>query len=273
MKKILEKILRIVNFKGKGRLVKIIFPNPIRRVIPYKKSLIFIDTSQMIGWCIYWLGGYENEISWLLPHFVKQDSVCVDVGANIGAYTILMASQSKKVISIEPHPDFRSELIDNISINRFDNVEVVACAVSRRSGGATLYGPNHGESNKTATMKNLMAVQPQNSVEIEVQMRSLDSICENCERVDFIKIDCDWYDADVILSGKNTIIKHRPTLLFEDLGSFPDAWDKSGDVDQEYLDAYFFLSSIGYKIYKVKDHYLIDEGRSHGEIQNMLAIP
>lgn len=270
---VIRKLLRKINFKGKGRLVKLLFPSPFVGVIPYKGFLIEVNTNNMIEWNIYWFGGYEDDINWILPFFVRKDSICVDVGANIGVYTILLAGVAQKVISIEPHPEFNSHLKRNIQINGFENVEVHTCAVSTKLGSATLYAPNQSMSNKTATLKNVTPYIPEQSVKIEVEIKPLDLVCANQSRIDFIKIDCDWYDADIILSGFEIIKKHRPVILFEDLGSFPDSWNKLDDVHQDYLAAYKMLEELGYKVFKVLDHSLVNEGRRLGSIQNMLAIP
>jgi FkbM family methyltransferase len=186
---------------------------------------------------------------------------------------VLFATMARKVISIEPHPDFFDHLNRNIKINGFKNVEVHNCAVSTKSGSATLYAPNSSMANKTATLKNVTAYIPEQSVQIQVEMKSLDSLCSSEPKVDFIKIDCDWYDADIILSGIETIRKHKPVILFEDLGSFPEGWDKSEDVHNVYLEAYEMLEGLGYQIFKVLDNSLIREGRKLGVIQNMLAFP
>jgi len=270
----LTHILRKYNFKGKGRLIKIFFSrNPFYGVIPYKKSLIYVDTSELIGWCIYWLDGYENEINWILPYYVKKNSVCIDVGANVGSYTVLLAEASSKVIAIEPHPNFRSSLERNVAINYFDNVKILDCAVSKDTTTAILYAPNEDMNNKTATLKNVSKYIPDQNVEITVNTIPLDIICKKEKKIDFIKIDCDWFDANVILSGKTIIEKHLPVILFEDLGDYPNAWDKADDVKIEYEEAYDFLEKLGYKIYKVLDQKLVNEQRELGVIQNMLAIP
>jgi hypothetical protein len=75
MKKIIENFLRTHNFRGKGRIVNALFRSKFRGVIEYKQSLIYVDTSELIGWYLYWNGGYENEINWVLPHFISAESV------------------------------------------------------------------------------------------------------------------------------------------------------------------------------------------------------
>lgn len=271
--KFIKNLLRKINFKGKGRLVKIIFPKPFVGLVPYRDSLIWIDTSNMIDWNIYWFGGYEDDINWVLPFFVKNNSTCIDIGANLGVYTLLLAKSANKVISIEPHPEFREHLNRNIEINLLKNVLVHGFAVARKPGYATLYAPDKFTSNKTATLKNIKEYFPQQSEEIQVELKTLDSICENESQIDFIKIDCDWADADIILSGSEIIRKHKPVILFEDLGSFPLNWNKSEDVHDDYIEAYKMLKELGYKIFKVENHKLLDEERRLGVVQNMLAIP
>jgi hypothetical protein len=69
---VIKNLFRKFNFKGKGRLVKLLFPAPFLGVIPYRGSLMEVNTNNMIEWSIYWFGGYEDDINWVLPFFVKK---------------------------------------------------------------------------------------------------------------------------------------------------------------------------------------------------------
>ena len=48
-----------------------------------------------------------------------------------------------------------------------------------------------------------------------LRVRKLDKICSKFKKVDFIKIDVDGYELDVLKSGKRTIIRHKPIIYFE----------------------------------------------------------
>ena len=74
----------------------------------------------------------------------NQASICFDIGANVGFYTLLFSQYAKSVYAFEPLPrnlNFLKRLID---INKLDNAEIIPCAVSDVSRkGYFLEGKDH----------------------------------------------------------------------------------------------------------------------------------
>ncbi|MDP1955357.1 MAG: FkbM family methyltransferase [Polaromonas sp.] len=243
-----RELIKKIHFRGRGRLINLLFPS-LKCVIPYgNESLIHVDTGEWIGWNIYWNGGYEQEVTWLLDHICKKDSVCVDIGANIGVYTLLLAEKSLHVHAIEPNPVFRKNLVRNISLNKFDNTSIHTCGISDTAGEVTMYCPPDSMANKSATIKK---INNELTEQITIHVLPLDVFCEKFGTIDVIKIDCDGADADIILSGKESIAKHKPYIIFEDMGlmDFPS-------IERKYELAYQFLQSIGYLLFEIKRHHL-----------------
>lgn len=254
----LIQLLRKINFRGKNRLVKFLYPNKLECVIPYSKSKMFVDTSEHICWNVYWNGGYEKEATWVLDKYVNDKSVCLDVGANIGIYTILLAEKAQKVIAIEPHPVFFERLKQNMGLNGFD-VELKNIGLSSKEGEGILYSPPEDMDNKSASM---FDVNPELTEKITVKVDTLDSL--SIEKLDFIKIDTDGSDADVILGGEETISKLKPTILFE--------YMKLDIVIDSYNKAIKFLEGLGYKISIVEDGYLRDFNGVADNFANLIAV-
>jgi tRNA G37 N-methylase Trm5 len=129
-------ILRHFNFKGKNRLIKWLgLSTGLDRIVPWgKKSLIKVNNTELIGFDIFWNGGYENDIHWCLDNIINENSVCVDIGANIGVYTILLAEISKTVHAVEPNSNFRDLLNSNIRLNNFNNIKVYDSGISKNGG-------------------------------------------------------------------------------------------------------------------------------------------
>jgi FkbM family methyltransferase len=272
--RILQLILRKINFKGKGRIINMIFRKPFCGIVEYKNNLLIeLDTQELICWNVYWNGGYENEVTWVIDKFVKDSDVVIDCGANIGIWTLLFANKAKAVHAIEPHPNFRKRLIQNLNLNRAKNCEVHSYGISSKEGRAILYSPPDSMKNKSASMLDL---NPELSEKIEIEVRTFDSIFAHLDKIDFIKIDCDGSDADIILSGRRVIERHRPIIIFEDLGGYHEAMGSDeliNSVDAAYDQAFDVLSELGYRTFKVLDGFLIDSGRIRGEYSNIIAIP
>jgi FkbM family methyltransferase len=276
LKKYIFKFLRKFNFPGKWRLINLLrdISIPVSVVVPYKNNtLISINPAELIGYEIYWNGGYENTVMWILDSILKKDDIAVDFGANIGVWSIVLAKKCSFVYCVEPHPSFRKNLLANLELNQFVNFEIIPFAVSQTESPTTLYAPPDTMMNKSASTVNLNS---ELTVHISVESKRMDTIFSELSRLDFIKIDCDGSDGDIILSGKDIISKHLPIILFEDLGGYNSAM---GDVsiiqkvDTDYNEAFIFLKNLRYRFFEVHDQHMIDSERVIGRFSIILAVP
>jgi FkbM family methyltransferase len=134
----------------------------------------------------------------LMGHF-KQNRTFVDVGANVGGYSLRAASWDMKVYAFEPNPDNLFLLRRNIEINKV-SVEVLPFALGSRAGKARL-APNGGVSR---IVKN---------EGVEVEMRTLDSF--DLPGADLLKVDVEGYELEVIRGAKKTLEKYHPVVVIE----------------------------------------------------------
>ena len=82
---------------------------------------------------------------------VRPDFVFIDIGANVGGYTLFVAALAgprARVLAIEPQPEIFERLVYNIRQNSFPSVKALNCAVADRDGEITLFvAPrNRGET-------------------------------------------------------------------------------------------------------------------------------
>ena len=268
--------LRKFNFRGKGRIINDFFKlKPFNGIINYKNIKVNVDTSELISWYLYWFGDYEPEVNWVLDELLTEEDVCVDVGANIGVYTLIMAKCVKKVISIEPHPEYYKKLIYNVKINKFSNVKTFNIAITKFNGSSNLYAPNDNMSNKTATLENVTKHIPDQSLQFSVKTKTFDTIFNMEKKINFIKIDADWHDASIIISGLETIKKLRPIIMFEDLATTKghEDWDIKEKNAKEYNYVYEILGKNQYSFYLVDNKKLIIRTDTVNNLQNTLAVP
>ena len=92
---------------------------------------------------VFYRGLFEPVLSRLIETVVQEGDVCVDAGANVGYFTLLLARQvgpSGQVLSVEPVPRNLARLQANVSLNGFaDRVKVVQAACGSTSGTATFF--------------------------------------------------------------------------------------------------------------------------------------
>jgi FkbM family methyltransferase len=82
---------------------------------------------------------------------LKEGFTLVDIGANVGWYSLFVARKagpSSRILAVEPQPDIFDRLTYNIRLNPFGTVKAVACAVADKAGELTLFvdPKNKGES-------------------------------------------------------------------------------------------------------------------------------
>jgi FkbM family methyltransferase len=134
----------------------------------------------------------------LLARRLHPNFVFLDIGANIGGYSLFVASQAgpqARIIAIEPQPEVFGQLSYNIRLNPFGNVKAIEAAVADRSGELTLFldPKNKGEAS-------VKIVSADESRQVKVPARTLLEIAtaEGLDHMDAIKLDVEGAE-DIIL--------------------------------------------------------------------------
>jgi FkbM family methyltransferase len=179
---------------------------------------LFSGTSKGAGiWCALTGLDYEKELTQLL-RLLRPGQVFVDIGANIGTYSI-RASQalgsSGKVFAFEPLDSNRSRLLAGKEANQAGNVIVVAAAVGDRNATVTLHDAGRESS---ASLNHVTGRK------FSVRMVSLDSFVEEAglRRLDWIKMDIEGAEPLVVKGARKTIEQFKPAFLFENHEGGPE---------------------------------------------------
>ena len=177
---------------------------PKKRIYNWVYGLKFIATkgdAGIVGNIYYKLMDYEE--SMFLINHLSENELFVDVGANLGQFTLLACGVSKaKAIAIEPIPNTLKDLIKNITINQLeDRVRVVNCGVSDKKEVLN-FTTNRSVMNTVALKASEHTIQ--------LQVDTLDNILEN-ENPVFIKIDVEGFELNV-LKGAFKILKKKSLL-------------------------------------------------------------
>ena len=105
------------------------------------------DTRDMIQQYIYFFGLWERELTAWIASRLSTGDVFIDVGANIGYYSLLastLVGKAGAIVAIEASPAIFRRLQENIARNGASNVRSVNVAVSDRKGTVQLFrGPDH----------------------------------------------------------------------------------------------------------------------------------
>lgn len=164
------------------------------------------DNALRLGWT-----GEERFIRKALGGANADIGVCVDVGANKGAYTELLLKHipGVTVYALEPMPDSYLALSE-----RFKDTERVVplcLALADYEGTGQMYAGS--ATAETASLDS--RVLASSSVEAAVTVTTLDAFVEaqSLSRVDFIKIDTEGYEREVLAGGVRSIARLRPRFV------------------------------------------------------------
>lgn len=154
-------------------------------------------------------GSIDLSMEWIIRRYVKQGTVAVDVGANVGFLSLCMAEQVGnigKVYSIEPNINLHSYIKELLYLNAIKNVQIVHCACSDAEG------PVRFEIDESDHSKSRIG----DKGKYEIKAMPLDTIlAENDNIISFIKVDVEGHEPSVLAGAITTLKTHRPTLVFE----------------------------------------------------------
>jgi FkbM family methyltransferase len=216
---------RIGKPPGWERLVRI-FASPEKfRLAPeiclVREGLLFrAQPSIPLAWHVALFGTYEPQLREIIKVVVPGGGVAIDVGANIGWHTLLMArlaGHGGRVLAVEANPSVCERLRENLELNRFTNVLVVNCAAANEDGYLSFQGPDASEpSSGDGHVLDSGAASPGGST-IRVPARKLDAMAADAglERVDLIKIDVEGFEWPVLQGAEAVISRFRPHVVFE----------------------------------------------------------
>jgi FkbM family methyltransferase len=169
-----------------------------------------------VGKPIYTSGRYEPNESAALLRVLRPGQVVVDVGANIGYFTSLMARRvgmHGRVLAIEPDPGNLALLRANVARNRHHNVEVCPCAVGAIAGTATLYQSRWNKGNHRLAPDTREGHRRTITVPIETLDRLVAQ--HGVSRIDVVKMDVEGYEPGVFAGMQSTLARDRPVILTE----------------------------------------------------------
>ncbi len=208
--------LRPYQFKGKARLLGSLMPRSGTRfatVHGYRMELDLIDHIQRM---IY-LGAFERWETGAFRRLLRPGMCCVDVGANVGYFTLLAARRvgpTGKVFSIEPSPYAADRLNRTLDDNKISNVRIERCGLGRSRGEVILYDAIVGNHSPT------MLGDPGSSGRM-VTLRTLDECMLEwaIDRIDLLKVDVEGYEPDVFAGAKRVLSEGRVRAILCEFNS------------------------------------------------------
>ena len=162
---------------------------------------------------------YEPSLVNLALKYLDKDRDVIDIGANVGFYTVLFAQKLKgnKVLSIEPSADALKRLYKNIQLNHVEsNVIVFEGAVSDYIGRGEIKTLNGREEYSTLGHWKHPSIRGEIYTTYEIEVSTIDNLVSRYSlELGFIKIDVEGLEHLVLSGSKTTLENQRPLILSE----------------------------------------------------------
>ena len=193
-------------------------------------------------------GIYEELETKIVKKEVKNGDIVLDIGANIGYYTLIFAKlvgSNGKIFAFEPEPFNYDLLQKNIKINNYENIITEQKAVGNENGVIKLY-----LSKIRTGMHRIYKSKYTNNEFVNVDIVKLDDYFKDSKffnKINFIKMDVEGSEFGV-LKGLTRILENNNVKILAEF--IPDSIKEFGFNPQDFIS---FLQSFGYKIYCTDD--------------------
>lgn len=210
-----------------------------------KRLYLQADGSDKIATRLYWKGinGFEDDTLQLFIKLLRFADTVLDIGANIGIYALIAATDNpnRKVYAFEPVPRIVKCLKQNIQLNKADNLQVDCSAITNYDGEITLYVPPADIPRSASTAKGFK----ESNEAISVRALTIDSFVttNNISKVDLIKIDTETTEHLVLQGAKTILERDEPIIICEVLKGRTEKLLHSILDSTNYK--YFWISSEG----------------------------
>ncbi len=221
---------------------------------------------------------HPPEIHPAVRGFLPPGGVAIDVGANLGEWTMPLARRvgpDGRVLAIEPAPRAAMALGRTLAANALAQVELIRCALGDHDGEAELAMPLVTSARADTGTAHIGAAAAGHEV-ATVTLRRLDALADEhrLDRLDLVKIDVEGHERLLLDGAAATLARFRPVLVIET--GHEGAGDRRAICDQ--------LAGLGYEMLGV----LLDFGMAEadwpvyvaaappfrpGDAHNLLLVP
>jgi FkbM family methyltransferase len=155
---------------------------------------------------------YDRLTKSIMKKVIKKDSNCIDVGCHKGEIlqSIIKLASAAHHFAFEPIP----YLYEQLKVKFEGQAAIFSCALSDRSGKTTFNLVKNAPA-YSGINKRKYAISEPEIEEIQVELKQLDEVIPADTKIDFIKIDVEGGEFDVLKGAKKLLNTHHPILVFE----------------------------------------------------------
>lgn len=209
---------------------------------------IYVDPRHDIENHIVEQGMWEPHVVGVIQYLVEPGFICADVGANAGYHTFAMIQRGAEVLAFEPDSETFERLTRNMELNPhvIPSVKLFKEGLSNRPGTLKVFQSgddrHRGNSYLAETIDPQKWTREEGSAPEICSVTTLDRILDG-GRIDFIKVDVEGMELQVLQGGQSSLEKFFPSIIFESLMTEIEA--------PKCLAVQEFLQPLGYHLFYV----------------------
>ena len=236
------------------------FKKWIFKEIKYKNIKYFLKISPKNGHIdneIYLYGIYEKDTYEFMYNTVKKWDICVDVWANIWVFTNFLPQlvwEKWKVFWFEPIKRVYQQNLESIKKNGYKNVKLFNYACSDKETDTKIHVNNENIGASSIINSNAWKWSHIETIKTII----LDDLLSSEKKIDFMKIDTEWFELNVLKWALWTIEKHHPKIFMEFI---PSLHKEQGDwkdilelIEKYYSNVYILESKKTLNLNEAKWH-------------------
>ncbi|KKN07275.1 hypothetical protein LCGC14_1068770 [marine sediment metagenome] len=245
----LRVLFALLNF----RLFRLATKPFVKSLRPIKDILVKIENYKMYAntldriivlylWKFSILESYESRI---IKKIIKKGMIVLDIGANIGYYTVQAATlvgSKGKVFAFEPELENYSLLVKNIKANSYNNIIPVQKAVSDKAGKTNLFLCEENKGDHRIFDSDV----DRNSIEVETTR--LDDFFPDNEHIDVIKMDIQGSEYLALLGMERIIKRNKRLIIISEFS--PYLLKRCGFSAEQFLN---LIINLGFKLQYINE--------------------
>lgn len=218
----------------------------VRKLLGFPVKLKF-RTNTVIGRYLYYRRMYEEGVILRLSKLIKTGMTFIDIGANIGLYSVIVAylvGKEGKVIAVEPQSDLCDLFQENMRINNLTNVILKPIALGAHSGKGEIFQVS--ATNVGAATLKIKNTEDYFGTPVKVSVQSLDQVLKelNISAVHGLKIDTEGAELEILKGFRHWLANKPPSFLFVEC--IDSNLNRFGHNAEELIS---FLKKYEYSIY------------------------
>lgn len=177
-----------------------------------------LENDQIISKSLRIYGEWAQDEIDILSEFIERGQTVLDVGAFIGTHSrafSAMVGESGRVISFEPRQDTLTVLAKNVEFAQYKNIFVHPVGLGRAEESRHIAHISEESANNFGGFSIEPLAESANTPFDAIEVRKIDSYASDLSSVDFIKIDVEGMETDVLIGATEIIERYKPSIFTE----------------------------------------------------------